>query len=87
VALPEGMSPGPLDDALGDAPVHAEASGVTFDVPAGYGRVLLLTTEVLAEARGLYAAAGYRVVEERAEGARRDFWMEKELMGAGSWTA
>jgi GNAT superfamily N-acetyltransferase len=54
---------------------------------AGYGRVLLLTTEVLAEARGLYAAAGYRVVEERAEGARRDFWMEKELMGAGSWTA
>ncbi|HLL12828.1 MAG TPA: hypothetical protein VK570_17330, partial [Rubrivivax sp.] len=41
VPLPEGMAPGLLEDALGDTPVQAEASGISFDVPAGYGRVLL----------------------------------------------
>jgi GNAT superfamily N-acetyltransferase len=47
---------------------------------AGRRRVRLITTEVLAEARALYAAAGYRVVETPVEGARQDYWMEKELL-------
>ena len=45
----------------------------------GYQRVRLLTTEVLAEARRLYDAEGYRVVEQRVEDGRLDYWMEKEL--------
>jgi GNAT superfamily N-acetyltransferase len=46
---------------------------------AGYARVRLLTTEVLAEARALYLSAGYRIVDEPLEGSRHDYWMEKEL--------
>jgi GNAT superfamily N-acetyltransferase len=45
----------------------------------GFRRLGLITTEVLAEARAMYAAAGYRVVRTPVEGARQDFWMEKEL--------
>jgi GNAT superfamily N-acetyltransferase len=46
---------------------------------AGLRRVRLLTTEVLTEARELYAASGYRVVETPREGDRQDYWMEKLL--------
>jgi GNAT superfamily N-acetyltransferase len=46
---------------------------------AGMRRVRLITTEVLTEARELYAAAGYRVVAAPREGARQDYWMEKAL--------
>jgi GNAT superfamily N-acetyltransferase len=46
---------------------------------AGLRRVRLLTTEVLREARALYDDAGYRVVETPREGARQDYWMEKDL--------
>ena len=46
---------------------------------AGLRRVRLLTTEALTEARELYAAAGYRVIETPREGDRQDFWMEKLL--------
>jgi GNAT superfamily N-acetyltransferase len=46
---------------------------------AGLRRVRLLTTEVLTEARELYAASGYRVVEAPREGERQDYWMEKRL--------
>jgi GNAT superfamily N-acetyltransferase len=50
----------------------------------GHRRIRLLTTEVLAEARALYAAAGYRVVDTPREGGRQDYWMEKELPPPGS---
>jgi GNAT superfamily N-acetyltransferase len=46
---------------------------------AGMTRVRLLTTEVLTEARALYAAAGYELVGAPREGARQDYWMEKDL--------
>jgi GNAT superfamily N-acetyltransferase len=46
---------------------------------AGRRRVRLFTTEVLHEARALYTAAGYRIVATPREGARQDYWMEKEL--------
>ena len=46
---------------------------------AGHRRIRLLTTEVLHEARALYAAAGYRVVDTPREGTRQDYWLEKEL--------
>ena len=46
---------------------------------AGLTRVRLLTTEVLTEARELYAASGYQVVGEPREGDRQDYWMEKRL--------
>jgi GNAT superfamily N-acetyltransferase len=46
---------------------------------AGHRRIRLFTTDVLHEARGLYAAAGYRVVDTPREGTRQDYWMEKEL--------
>jgi GNAT superfamily N-acetyltransferase len=45
----------------------------------GAQRVRLLTTEVLTEARALYAAAGYRVLESFMRDGRRDAWLEKEL--------
>lgn len=45
----------------------------------GHARVRLITTEVLAEARALYRSAGYREIGTEREGARRDFWLEKEL--------
>jgi GNAT superfamily N-acetyltransferase len=51
---------------------------------AGFRRVRLLTTEVLAEARALYGAAGYRVVSAPVEGSRQDYWMEKTLPGSTS---
>lgn len=47
---------------------------------AGQRRVRLITTEVLGEARALYAACGYAVVGTPREGARQDFLMEKELI-------
>lgn len=46
---------------------------------AGHRRVLLLTTEILTEARALYAAAGYRVLSTPLEGDRQDYWLQKEL--------
>ena len=46
---------------------------------AGARRVRLLTTEVLAEARALYAAAGYREVEAVMVDGRRDAWLERPL--------
>ncbi|MEA2311337.1 MAG: hypothetical protein QOE28_1305 [Solirubrobacteraceae bacterium] len=46
---------------------------------AGYERVRLITTEVLTEARALYAAEGYATVASPREGARQDYWMEKPL--------
>ncbi|MEA2320479.1 MAG: hypothetical protein QOF29_1381 [bacterium] len=49
---------------------------------AGCERVRLLTTDALAEARGLYASAGYRVVQTLREGDRRDLWLEKALVSA-----
>ena len=46
---------------------------------AGQRRLRLITTEVLAEARGLYESAGYAVVASPREGARQDYLMEKRL--------
>jgi GNAT superfamily N-acetyltransferase len=48
---------------------------------AGQRRIRLLTTEVLTEARALYAAQGYVVVESFAmtEPDRTDYWLEKTL--------
>jgi GAF domain-containing protein/N-acetylglutamate synthase-like GNAT family acetyltransferase len=46
---------------------------------AGARRVRLLTTEVLTEARAMYAAAGYRELETFVRDGRRDAWLEKEL--------
>lgn len=45
----------------------------------GVRRVRLLTTEVLAEARELYARAGYRVATATEVDGRRDYWLEREL--------
>jgi GNAT superfamily N-acetyltransferase len=45
----------------------------------GHTRIRLITTEVFAEARNLYASAGYRVSSTWVEGDRRDYWMEKDL--------
>ena len=46
---------------------------------AGCTRVRLFTTEVLVEARALYASAGYRVVGTVPDGDRKDIWLEKAL--------
>jgi GNAT superfamily N-acetyltransferase len=48
---------------------------------AGQRRMRLLTTSVLTEARALYVAAGYRVVEEftMLDPERTDYWLEKTL--------
>ena len=46
---------------------------------AGQRRLRLITTEVLSEARALYAACGYAVVATPREGARQDYLMEKTL--------
>lgn len=49
---------------------------------AGHTRIRLLTTEVLVEARALYASAGYAVVSSfRIEG-RADYWLEKPIAPA-----
>jgi GNAT superfamily N-acetyltransferase len=45
----------------------------------GQRRLRLITTEVLTEARALYAACGYTVVATPREGERQDYLMEKEL--------
>jgi GNAT superfamily N-acetyltransferase len=57
----------------------AELEAIARD--AGQRRIRLLTTEVLAEARALYASAGYTVVESFAmtEPDRTDYWLEKTL--------
>ena len=47
--------------------------------PPGARRVRLLTTEVLTEARALYASAGYAEVEVIDVEGRRDVWLEKVL--------
>jgi len=46
---------------------------------SGMERMRLFTTDVLFEARALYAAAGYRVIAEPREGARQDYVLEKPL--------
>jgi GNAT superfamily N-acetyltransferase len=48
---------------------------------AGFGctRVRVFTTEVLVEARALYASAGYRVLGTVPDGDRMDIWLEKPL--------
>ena len=46
----------------------------------GMTRVRLLTTEVLAEARALYAAVGYEVVDAPVVEGRQDYWLEKALL-------
>jgi GNAT superfamily N-acetyltransferase len=48
----------------------------------GRPRVRLFTTEVLVEARALYAAAGYAVVGTVRDGDRTDLWLEKTLPAA-----
>jgi GAF domain-containing protein/N-acetylglutamate synthase-like GNAT family acetyltransferase len=45
----------------------------------GAQRIRLLTTEVLTEARALYASAGYAEVEVMLVDGRRDAWLEKTL--------
>jgi GNAT superfamily N-acetyltransferase len=45
----------------------------------GQGRVRLYTTDVLVEARALYAAEGYRLISSHREGDRVDHWLEKAL--------
>jgi GNAT superfamily N-acetyltransferase len=51
---------------------------------AGCERVRLLTTSVLVEARALYQATGYRIVETlHDESGRTDFWLEKAVPAAG----
>jgi GNAT superfamily N-acetyltransferase len=49
----------------------------------GCSSVRLFTTEVLVEARALYASAGYAPVATVADGDRRDIWLEKALYNAG----
>ena len=46
---------------------------------AGQRRLRLITTEVLGEARALYAGCGYAVIATPREGARQDYLMEKTL--------
>jgi GNAT superfamily N-acetyltransferase len=48
---------------------------------AGLRRIRLLTTTVLTEARALYAAQGYEVVEAfpMRDPDRTDYWLEKTL--------
>jgi GNAT superfamily N-acetyltransferase len=45
----------------------------------GARRARVLTTEVLTEARELYAVAGYAEVEALEVGGRHDYWLEKPL--------
>jgi GNAT superfamily N-acetyltransferase len=57
----------------------AELEAIARD--AGQRRIRLLTTSVLTEARALYQAQGYDVVEEFAmrDPDRTDYWLEKTL--------
>jgi GNAT superfamily N-acetyltransferase len=62
---------------------HARALLAEFErraAAAGRRRLRLITTEVLPEARALYAAAGYEVVATPREGDRQDYLMEKSLL-------
>ena len=45
----------------------------------GFTTMRLFTTEVLVEARALYASAGYAVVGTVPDGDRTDLWLEKPL--------
>ena len=51
---------------------------------SGFTVVRLFTTEVLVEARALYASAGYVVVGTVVDGERTDLWLEKALYNARS---
>jgi GNAT superfamily N-acetyltransferase len=57
----------------------AELEGIARE--AGIERIRLLTTTVLTEARALYVAQGYEVVEAfpMRNPDRTDFWLEKTL--------
>jgi GNAT superfamily N-acetyltransferase len=57
----------------------AELEGIARD--AGRRRIRLLTTSVLTEARALYAAEGYEVIEAfpMRNPDRTDYWLEKTL--------
>jgi GNAT superfamily N-acetyltransferase len=57
----------------------AELEAIARD--AGRRRIRLLTTDVLTEARALYVAEGYEVVEAfpMREPDRTDYWLEKRL--------
>jgi GNAT superfamily N-acetyltransferase len=57
----------------------AELEAIARD--AGKRRIRLLTTSVLTEARSLYAAEGYEVVESfpMKDPDRTDYWLEKTL--------
>ena len=55
----------------------AELEAAAHD--SGARRVRLYTTEVLVEARALYASAGYRLDATVSEGGRVDLWLEKAL--------
>jgi GNAT superfamily N-acetyltransferase len=46
---------------------------------AGHARLRLYTTEVLTEARRLYARSGYRPVGVATTDGRLDLWLEKAL--------
>jgi GNAT superfamily N-acetyltransferase len=46
---------------------------------AGHRRIRLLTTEVLVEARALYASAGYEEASRFRIDDRTDYWLEKAL--------
>jgi GNAT superfamily N-acetyltransferase len=48
----------------------------------GFGRVRLLTTEVLREARELYRSVGYEPVGVAMVDGRVDLWLEKRLTPA-----
>ena len=64
-----------------DAATHGGCSPSSRRSPAagGHQRIRLLTTEVLAEARALYASAGYAVVAHCHEDGQTDYWLEKRL--------
>jgi GNAT superfamily N-acetyltransferase len=57
----------------------AELEAIARD--AGQRRIRLLTTSVLTEARALYRAQGYEIVETFAmrDPDRTDYWLEKAL--------
>jgi GNAT superfamily N-acetyltransferase len=46
---------------------------------AGQQRIHLITTGVLAEARALYASAGYVIAAREDIDGRTDYWLEKHL--------
>ena len=48
----------------------------------GHTRIRLLTTEVLVEARALYASVGYAVVSSFRIDGRTDYWLEKVIAPA-----